>query len=73
MIFCCSAQLLQLMTYQHDKNLNNFVIVSSEQAILKVQMCHQHSVDYVMVYILYIIGYEDKTIGWIQSPHCNCI
>ena len=26
-----------------------------------------------MVYILYIIGYEDKIIGWIQSAHCNCV
>ena len=23
--------------------------------------------------ILYIIGYEEKIIGWIQSSHCNCI
>ena len=61
------------MTYQQDENLNNFEIVLSEQAISKVQMYHQYSVDYVMLYILYIIGYEDKIIGRVQSPHCKYI
>ena len=68
MIFYCTAQLLQLMTYQHDKNLNDFEIVLSEQTNISSIFCRN-----VMVYILYIIGYEDKTIGWIQSPNCNCI
>ena len=76
MIFCCSAQLLQLTTYLHDKILNNFEIVLSEQAIRKVQIYHQHTVRYVMVYSLHFKGYEDKiaiAILAIASPHCNCI
>ena len=63
MIFCCSAQLLQLLTYEHDKNLKKFEIILSEQAISKVQIYHQYTVDYVMVYILNIVGYQEKIIG----------
>ena len=61
------------MTYLHEKILNNFEIVLSEQAIWKVQIYHQYTVHYVMVYILHFKGYEDQIIGWIQGPHCNCI
>ena len=44
------------MTYQQEKKLNNFEIVLSEQAIWKVQIYDQYTVDNILVYILKDMG-----------------